>query len=209
MPFTDNFNGAASNTALESWTPSGGTAWTRVDGVANAISVSATYNYAAFNAATNTLYRCDSQGTPSHYSAFRIVIAPFASFLANRATNANNFIGARVQASKLELYKRAAGSFTLLGTTGTLSIAAGDILRIESGSDNKHTVKLNGTQHLQATDAFNSSELRQGLCAREAGVAFDDYEAGSLSAPSPPMINSILASNITQTGARITLGLTR
>lgn len=208
MPFTDNFNGAVSNTALESWTPSGGGAWSRVDGVANAISVSATYEYAAFNSATNTLYWCDSQGTANHYSSLRIITATFASFLTNRATDANNFIGTRVQASKLELYKRSAGSFTLLGTTGTIAVSAGDILRIESASDNKHTVKLNGAQHLQATDAFNASQVRQGLCAREAGVAFDDYEAGSLSVASV-VINSVTATNITASSATITLGLTR
>ena len=207
MAFTDNFNGALEAAPLESWTPSGGTAWTRVDGVANGITVSAATSYASFNASVNTLYWCDSQGTANHYSQFATKAGVSLSFLANRATNSNNFIGTRIYSSATQLYKRVSGSLTLLGSFA--GGRANDILRIESGSDNKHTVKVNGVQVLQATDAFNASEARQGLCSRDqVYTPFDDYEAGSL--PSGTIsINSILASNITQTGARITLGLTR
>ena len=208
MAFTDNFNGASSDTALESWTPSGGTAWTRVDGVANGISVSASGQCGRFNASVNTLYWCDSQGTASHYSQITLKSSQSLSFLVNRATDANNFIGARVYGSRTQLYKRVGGSLFVLGTAAPGT--TGDTLRIESNADNEHTVKLNGTQVLVVTDAFNAGQLRQGLCSRESSATFfDDYEAGSLSAPAAPTLNSLAMSNITPTTARATLGLTR
>lgn len=207
MPFTDNFNGASSNTALESWTPSGGGAWTRVDGSASAILVSASLGRAACQTATNTLYQCSSQGTSAHYAELRIFGTAFNSFLTNRATNSNNFIGARAQSAKIEIFKRVGGSFTLLGTSAS-SVTGTEVLRLESASDNKHTAKINGAQYLQVTDAFNSSEVRQGICCRQEFNEFDDFEAGPLSAPTPT-INSITASDITSSSARITLGVTR
>lgn len=184
MPFQDSFTNSGANTNLESWTPTGsGTAWTRVDGAAGAIVVSATFDYASCQISTNTLYQCDDQGSANHYSQAVIKeTASQASFLCNRATNSNNFIGARSNSSsKAEIYKRVSGSFTLLATS-TSSTAVNDTIRIESNSANLHTVKINGATYASATDSAHSTVTRQGLCCRQGIDTWDDYEAGALTA---------------------------
>ena len=212
MPFTDNFNGESSEVDLAAHVPSGGTAWTRVGGTANYLTViSAGWAVNNTSDSDGALYRCDAQGTSAHYTQFKTLDAASAQmFVANRATDRLNFVGVRTRAGTCELFKRVAGAFTALGASGASTVAANDIVRFESSAANTHTVRVNGTQVHQVTDAFNSAETRQGLVARAMGRLswLDDYEAGPLSAPTPT-INSITASNITSSGARITLGLTR
>lgn len=211
MPFTDNFNGEGSEVDLASHTPSGGGAWTRVDGSANYLTViSAGWAVNNTSDSDGALYQCTSQGSSAHYCQYVAKeVASGTMFVANRATDRSNYVGVRCRTGVVEIFKRVSGSFTSLGATSA-SVAEGNTVRFESSSGNVHTIKINGTQAHQITDSFNSSEVRQGLVARGAGRLswLDDYEAGALGGAAPTL-NSITASNITSSGARITLGLTR
>lgn len=211
MPFTDNFNGESSEVDLAAHVPSGGAAWTRVDGAANHLTViSAGWAVNNTNDDAGALYRCDDQGSSAHYTQFKTLDENAVMFVANRATNRSNFFGVRTRAGTCEVFKRTAGAFTSLGASGASTVKADDVVRFEVSAGNVHTTKVNGIQVHQVTDSFNSTETRQGLVARSRGRSswLDDYEAGPLSAPTP-MINSITASDITSSGARITLGVTR
>jgi hypothetical protein len=180
MAFTDNFTDT-DTTTLETHTPSGGTAWTRVDGTAGGAKIVSNILQAA--AATNTLYICDDQGNADQYVQYKHH-NNMNDFVCNRATDSNNFIGIRVTASKVQIYKRVTATFTQLGSTGTTTVNNGDIIRLES-SGNVHTAKINGNLEsgVGGTDAAHNTVTRQGICARTASALniVDDFEAGTLS----------------------------
>jgi hypothetical protein len=180
MAFTDTFTDT-DTTTLETHTPSGGTAWTRVDGTAGACSIVG--NILRVNAASNTLYICDDQGNADQYVQYKHQ-NNMNDFVCNRATDANNFIGIRVSAGKVQIFKRVTSTFTQLGSTGATTVSANDIIRLES-SGNVHTAKINGNTEagVGGTDAAHNSVTRQGICGRTASILniADDFEAGSLS----------------------------
>lgn len=187
MAFTDNFNGVSVVTDLTEHTPSGGTAWTAVGslnaGVVQPSGVAGSYT----DDSTGTLYRPDDQGSSAHYSQYKAIsVGNVWGFVANRATDAANFLGVRVVSGELQLLKRQAGSFTVLGSWS--GVVANDIIRFESNADNEHTVKVNGTVRIgPIVDTFNSTQTRQGLVPRtSAGDWWDDYEAGALGGGGPP-----------------------
>lgn len=184
MAFTDNFNGEASNVDLASHVPSGGTAWTRVDGSVNMGQVSSSTNRLINNTsnATGALYQCDDQGSANHYLQYVASNTNIAAFICNRASANTDYIGIRIFSSKVQIWKRVGGTLTQLGADGTTTVSAGATIRLES-SGNTHTAFINGTQEIQRTDSHNSTVTRQGVNARSAGAVAlaDDIEFGSLS----------------------------
>lgn len=185
MAFTDNFT-EASDTALESHTPSGGTAWTRVDGVASGIIVDSSTNAARAASSTNTLYWCDDQGSADQYVQYVLgTTSDINSFICNRATDSNNFIGIRVVAGVVQVWRRNAGSFGQLGTNGNLAVSNGDTIRLESEGD-EHRAYVNGVQDSNAGGTYSpfNTVTRQGLCNRsnlpDNSNWIDDFEAGVL-----------------------------
>lgn len=181
--FTDNFNGEASNVDLAAHTPSGGTAWTRIDGVDGMAQVSSTSDRLINNTSSSTgaLYQCDDQGNVDQYVQYICENNSISAFICNRATNRSNFIGVRTLTADTQIYKNDGGSFTQLGTTVNTA-AAGETIRMESSGD-AHEAFEGGVSVLgPLNDAFNNTETRQGVCARISGTAgwADDFEAGTL-----------------------------
>jgi hypothetical protein len=171
------------DTNLVSHTPDTGTGWTRVDGVDNAAFVRASDDRLLSNSATNTLYICDDQGSAAQYHewVFNVINA---SFVVNRATDSNNFIGSRAQnaPAKLQLFKRVTATFTQLGSNGATTIVAGDTARLESDSADAHELYLNGVSQVgPVTDAAHNSVTTQGVVGRATLAQWIDYfEAGVL-----------------------------
>jgi hypothetical protein len=188
MAFTDNFT-EASDTALESHTPSGGTAWTRVDGAASGIIVESSTGAARAASTTNTLYWCDDQGSADQYVQFtKGVTADGNSFVCNRATDNQNFIGIRVVAGKVQVWRRNANNFGQIGTDGNLAVVTGDTIRLESNGD-VHTAYVNGVADSNAGGTYSpfNTVTRQGLCTRsnlpDGSAWVDNFEAGALTPP--------------------------
>jgi hypothetical protein len=180
MAFTDTFTDTA-DTFLENHTPSGGTAWTRVDGVAGGGKIATTI-LKSQTGGTATSYRCDDQGSANHYVQYKTNNAG-SSYVCNRLTNISNFIGVRRGGGGvIECFKCVAGVQTQLGSDGSVA-ASGDVLRLESSGD-VHTVYKNGVLEsgVGGTDSFNNTETRQGVaCFASSATNFcDDFEAGAL-----------------------------
>jgi hypothetical protein len=122
VAFTDNFDGAGSNTNLESWTPSGGGSWTRQDGAAGAAVVN-TNGTLRSSSTTATSYVCTDQGSANHAVEFRD--KAFANTVGNslaavRLVDASNSIGWRITgtgATGRRLCKIVAGVITDLITS--------------------------------------------------------------------------------------------
>lgn len=179
MAFTDNFN-AASTEWLEDRTPSGGTAWTRIDGVVQAIGASGANDDCRTNSSTATAYQCDDQGSADQYLQFVAVSVSFASFWACRQTNSVNYIGVRIAGGKIQVYKNEAGSFTQIGSTGSTTVVATDVVRLECNGT-AIAAKLNGSTEVSGTSSFNQTVKGQGPVCRVTGeILGDDFEAGAL-----------------------------
>ena len=176
MAFTDNFNRSAEDLEASA-------NWTRVDGSAGAARVNASNQLRCVSEAA---YQCPDQSSANHYTQAALETEGDAFPIATRVTDKDNYIAARVRSTNvMELYKKASGSFSLLGSYGS-GISAGDTLYLESDSSDNHTVKHNGTTRIgPVSDAFNNTETRQGLIPRAASYDpwIDDFEAGALGAP--------------------------
>lgn len=154
--------------------------WTRVDGAAGAGAVRS--NQFAQLSATNTLYQCPDQASANHYAqAASQVSGAWTGFMAIRATDSNNFIGIRPGTNVVELYKRVAGTFTLLGSA-TVTTAVGVVYYVE-GSGNNLTVKADGVTKLGPTaETAQNTVTRSGLVVRTTlNPTLDSFESGALS----------------------------
>jgi hypothetical protein len=190
MAFTDNFSGESVDTPLDTRTPSGGTAWSRVDtAVSNDPFVSSAGILNGNVTTTNRLYQCDDQSSADHYVQFVWkATAGIASFVANRATNQNNYFGVRVASTsggQLQLIRNQSG-LTTIGTYTIGSIPTDLTIRYEVEGDD-HSVYLDGVLRIgPITDTFNNTETRQGIVGRNDGSALawlDNFEAGPMAAP--------------------------
>lgn len=117
----------------------------------------------------------------------------------------------------VELGKFVSGTYTSLGTTPFNTLPLGTTnLRLEAvGSALKVFKNADSTPILSVSDASISAAGYAGLRpfssvtpSDTGGAQIDNFLAATPDAPAPT-INSITASNITASGARITLGLTR
>lgn len=201
-PFFDNFSGEASNVDLDSHVPSSGTSWTQIDGDVSSAQVSSVSSTLINNTTSSSgaLYLCDDQGSADHYTQFASTNTNIFAYVAHRATNRDNYIGIRVANAKVQIYRRAAGVLTKLGTDGSIAVGTGDVIRFESVGST-HTAYVNGVQALQVTDSTNLSVTRQGVVPRSSGTVgwLDDYEAGPLSAAVTHNLSGANSSGANQT----------
>lgn len=112
MAFIDTFDGAASDTNLESWTPSGGGAWTKVTGPAGAIQVKST-GAIKLTATSYSYYTCTNQGSADQEIIFRYrtTASHTSSAVCLRMVDGGNFIGVQFGSSSKELLKRDGGTW--------------------------------------------------------------------------------------------------
>lgn len=184
--FTDAFTDDGSGTEdLAAHTPTGGTAWTRVDGSADMAQVTGGILRNNTADGSGAAYRCDDQGSSAQYVQYIAISSlEMNAFVCNRLTDRSNFLGVRKNSIGV-FYKRVAGAFTQIGTSS--APATNSVVRLESDASNAHTVYDDGVAIIgPTTDSFNSTETRQGVLARTSGAAdwADDFEAGVLSAGS-------------------------
>jgi hypothetical protein len=178
--FTDNFTNGGSNTNLGSWTPSGGTAWTHVDGTSSWAYVHAGFDWLVNFTSDNTgaSWRCDDQGSADHYTQWVTRHVTLNAFVCNRHVSRSSYIGSRTNVN-VAIF-RVDGAFTSLGTGG--SPATGNTIRLESSGDS-HEAFLNGASVVgPVNDAYNNTATRQGVNARSGGENswLDNFEAGVL-----------------------------
>ena len=173
--FTDNFTDAA-NTNLEAHTTDSGGSWTNVDGTAGNLKINAS-NQLKIATSTEGLYVTNpSTGSADHYGQCTALSGwvgngDFAPCI--RATDKNNFIGARNSAGNFEVFKRVAGTFTnILSSAGTAS--SGDVIKL-TATGNTIQLIVNGTQKgSNITESFNNTVQTPGVQNHTQGTA-DPY----------------------------------
>lgn len=214
---SDSFDGA-NGTELSAHNP----AWKKVSGFSASAQIA------------NGRLRPSSTASPLYYydvapgSADYSVAADFHVLTSDQSSTA---ICARLQSNAsthyrlnhgysskaMETGKFVAGAYTLLGNSGSLLPGASANFRLEV-IGNSIKVYRDGSTTPQAsyTDSSISAAGYAGVRAYSAvspsdsiGSHIDNFLAATPGGASAPTINSITASNVTQTGARITLGLTR
>lgn len=181
--FTDNFNGEGSTVDLDAHTPSGGGAWTRIDGAANRAVVGTAEN-CVFNTTNGTgaLYVCTDQADVDHYVQAEVVTTTLQGFICNRAINSTatgGFVGARGN-TNYQIFKRDGAGLTQLASDGG-AVSAGEVMRLESSGD-AHELFVNGVSSVGPTnDAHNNTITRQGVNPRTtSSQRIDNFEAGVL-----------------------------
>ncbi len=213
--FRDNFDGAGSNTNLESWTPSGGTAWTKVEGDSGKVLVSSSSERLIVGNVVNSnnpsAFHCDDQSSPDQYVQY-VMQSDTNSFICNRMTDGDNYVGIRRNSGNAQLFKNVAGSFTSLGT-GSTSLSGNPTLKLESDSSDDHTVYLDtgsgfSEEIAGVNETAGNTVSRQGVSGRHTGSLLgwaDDFEAGVLSSgwtggiigvTNPSHVNGIAVANI-------------
>jgi hypothetical protein len=176
VAFTDDFTGT-DGTNLNSRS-----GWTLIDGVATSAQINASNELKC--SADQSSFKCTDQGSANHYTQaiWRATSTSAASFVVIRLTNASNFIGIRNNSNTWQLYKRVAGTFTLLGSYASTP-SGSNVIYIE-GNSNSITVKVDGTTRIgPITETFNNTVTVQGLVPRSFALNpwIDDFDAGALS----------------------------
>lgn len=181
-PFLDNFT-EASDTNLESHTPSGGTAWT-LTGAAGAVLVNAAADLILTRTTTASIYKCDDQGSANQYIQARLktLSTNFPnSYIACRLTDASNFVGWRcfgTGAAGLRLCETVSGTVT---DKYTFQGVDESVYRVEvSGTTAK--IFEDGVQKGTDQTVASSIETSQGLRIGSVTTTdwIDDFEAGAL-----------------------------
>lgn len=194
MAFTDDFTNAGSTQDLGART-----GWTRVDGTNLDLKITGSGTALDSQGIDETAYRCTSQASADHYSqaVWKDASSNVSPFLCVRVTDSNNWIGVRANGGDWQLYKRDTGSFSNIGSY-TAASADGDVVKVRA-TGNSIVVSINGTDRITVTEAFNNTELRQGVVAH-AGSSMapwiDDFEAGAVGGtptPNPPLPPQVLS----------------
>lgn len=170
--FFDNFNRANSN--LEA------TIWTRLSGTAATFTI-VSNQVAQPGANTDTQYLstditlADSYVQAKIVALTSVVTGPFVTL---RVLDVNNFIGFRVDSGNINLFKRVAGTFTLISSS---AYAVNDVFRLEANGTTLRVLK-NGTLVAGPfTESSFSTQTRAGLQTRGVASPFiDDFENGPL-----------------------------
>jgi hypothetical protein len=146
-PFVDTFDGAGATTALDAWTPTGGTSWTRQDGTATAVNVRTTGGIAP--GGTTASYICDDQGSSSQYIIFQAPTTAGAvingCFSALRLVAHSDLIGVRFTgtgSTGVQLGKIVGSTITTIQSS---QFTASEWIKIEvDGSAGAAKVRLYG-----------------------------------------------------------------
>lgn len=82
----------------------------------------------------------------------------------NRYADTNNWIGGIWDDnSTLTLYARVAGSYNVIQSTGGLTFAANDVMKLRSDSSNLHTLTQNGVSRCSGTNTNGSANTKHGM----------------------------------------------
>lgn len=174
LGFCDDFNRANENLEASA-------NWTRVDGSAGDTSISGNLLVSNTTSTTGGAYQCPDIGSGDKYVECTVPAARNAFGACMRLTDTNNFIGCRYQSGAYQVYKRDAGSFTLLASY-TASLDTSHVLRLEMRGDD-FEMFVNGVSRATFTDTFNNTETRQGVVGRsQTGSFCDNFCAGVLTA---------------------------
>lgn len=183
QPFIDDFEGAGSTTALDSWSPSGGTAWTKLSGNSDACAVVTTGEMQTNNVSGDGAFACDDQGSADQYVEFGRGTDFGNSFVCCRLVDIDNFIGVRfVSGGTLQSFKRVASSFTQIGSNGSAA-SEGDTIRMEcDGTAIAVYLNGSGTADISGTASDHATETTQGVVGRSTQLngMCKDFEAGAL-----------------------------
>lgn len=182
MAFSDDFNRANENLGASA-------NWTVVTGVADAAVISS--NQLATNTTqTNGLIVSPDEGSADHSVEWTLQNVYTHSYVAVRATDGDNFIGARGWDNKWHIDKCVAGTWTYAHGEWLSAPVSGDVARLECVGD---TIKLfvNDVERISVTDAFNNTETRQGIVPINSSVDpwIDSYSTSSTAAT--PTVTSV------------------
>jgi len=203
VAFTDTFTEAV-NTNLEDHTPSGGTAWTLVAGVAGAAIAQATTNVCRPKTTTLSYYICDDQGSADHFTqALLYGISPNFpnAFVAARLVDSSNFIGFRCYgtgSSGLRLTQVVGGVATDLKTFQGI---AGHTYKVEViGTDAE--IYDNGTKVTGGPYTINAAlagETSQGLVISSSATTnwIGSFRAESLGGGAQTLTPSLFSNSNT------------
>lgn len=161
------FNGYPDNTDLGAVT-----GWTRLTGNSGDINVDADGDLDFTAPVSDAAYGAE-QGTADY--DFAVTYATFAEGVffpcCVRITDANNFIGARLNGGNLQLFKRVTGTFTQLGSNVAVTGANGDTLKV-TASGNTLNVYVNGVLKIgPITESAHNTVTKCGMVARSTAAA--------------------------------------
>lgn len=109
--------------------------------------------------------------------------------IIGRAADFNNFIVLVFTPSILSIYKKVAGSFTLLGTSITLSVASGAKITLRMTADNRLEGLLEGVSVVSASDAAGSGNTKHGLAGDTTYTGnFNNFVVDDIGEPLPPPV---------------------
>lgn len=166
MP-TYSFEGYADNTDLGAVT-----GWSRLTG--NSLDINVDFDGKLdFTAPVSDAAYGAEQSNANH--DFAVTYATFAEGVffpcCVRITDANNFIGARLNGGNLQLFKRVTGTFTQLGSNVAVTGANGDTLKV-TASGNTLNVYVNGVLKIgPITESAHNTVTKCGMVARSTAAA--------------------------------------
>ena len=188
--FTDNFTYGGTPTAAEPLSSRAG--WTLLSGTATTISVGNGGTSLNHNATADTVVLCPDQGSANHYT--QVVLLGVQGFVCVRLANLNSYIGFRHSGTAFQVYKNVAGTFVQLGSDYVAALSGSNVCRL-TAAGNTITFEVDGVPRCGSpfTDAFNSSQTRQGVISRGSGAFpwLDDFEADAVAVDTtPPTLTS-------------------
>lgn len=173
---TDNFNRANQNPLGSS---SEGWSWAvLVDTVFQIVS-----NAANGGTTAESVARAESDlSSSNHYVQATIGGAPLNWGLLARFSSSvvdTYYLAQATSATTLDLYSRVAGTFNLIGTAGSLTIIATDIIKLQC---NGTTISVfqNGVSRISVTDSAIAGNTRTGMRAGDNAQVYDDFSAADL-----------------------------
>jgi nucleoid-associated protein YgaU len=209
--FSSNFG------ALSSHTPDTGTSWSQL--ISNSQTITVWNDAGGYAAVSNngsdigTLYKANGTYASADYEVSSVLTyasgAGYPRTLAARIQDANNMYILRYSSSVFQLYKRTAGTWSLLGSGGTYPTGNttsspwhGDTaaLRVDG---NTISGKINGNVIISVTDTDHTAAGTAGMGLgyvnvstddSGTGVCMDDFTVASIADTTAPTITSVSSS---------------
>lgn len=179
--FSDDFNRANENLEANA-------NWTRVGGSAGNGQVSSNTARSNTTNATGAAFLGPDIGAASQFIRTKLLGDEMGSFACVRLTNPNNFIGMRYFAPNIDVYKRIAGTMTLVASAATARGDAQFELRYDAVAGTIRVMK-DGVELIAPTAVGSLGTAPNDLPASNyagmvmrlfAGSAFDDVTLGAL-----------------------------
>lgn len=174
---TDDFNRADSAVSLG--TPSdGGSAWVAYAGT---WGINTNRGYLA-TVTSQSVAALESSVSDIDVQVTAAVNGADYGIVGRLSDNNNYLMGIAGTATNWRLYKRVAGAFTQIGSTGGFSPANGDVLKLTFNGSSLNFL-VNGVSQVSTTDSFNLTATKHGIRASsDIVVRFDDFSIVGLGA---------------------------